>query len=389
MKKIGILSMQRVKNYGSFLQAFALKRILEDISQAKVEFVDFESKNGVVEIAKDSLEMLKKNKARYFLLYVIYKLSYHAVRFGKITNKKIVDVVNLFDFYRLYCYRFEKNFWPILNVTNKQNLRANVDLLVIGSDEVFNHCEAQKAGYSDELFGLNSNARRLVSFAASFGCTKLSDLQNAGYYSKIQKYLEKFDAISVRDRNSQKIVNTMTGLECAYHLDPVLHFDYSKYMPVITVKKPFIAVYAYSGLGKIFSDEIKRYARENNLEILCFMGYQGSLGKFMNVSPFELLSYMQQASCIITTTFHGSVFALKFNKPFCAIVQHRVGSGYGNDEKLGDLLKRVGLEKHMIDDPSKIPDTICTKIAYNQVNDYIQASVQDGISYLKNQVAAI
>lgn len=38
--KVGILSMQRIKNYGSFLQAFALKSILEELG-ADVEFVDY------------------------------------------------------------------------------------------------------------------------------------------------------------------------------------------------------------------------------------------------------------------------------------------------------------------------------------------------------------
>ena len=38
--KIGILSMQRIKNYGSFLQAYALKKIIESQGH-KVEFVDY------------------------------------------------------------------------------------------------------------------------------------------------------------------------------------------------------------------------------------------------------------------------------------------------------------------------------------------------------------
>ena len=40
MKKVGILSMQRILNYGSFLQAYGLKKILEDLG-CDVEFVDY------------------------------------------------------------------------------------------------------------------------------------------------------------------------------------------------------------------------------------------------------------------------------------------------------------------------------------------------------------
>ena len=40
MKKIGIMSMQRIKNYGSFLQAYGLKKIIEKLGY-EVEFVDY------------------------------------------------------------------------------------------------------------------------------------------------------------------------------------------------------------------------------------------------------------------------------------------------------------------------------------------------------------
>ena len=38
--RVGILSMQRIKNYGSFLQAYGLKHILEDLG-CEVQFVDY------------------------------------------------------------------------------------------------------------------------------------------------------------------------------------------------------------------------------------------------------------------------------------------------------------------------------------------------------------
>ena len=49
MKKIGILSMQRIKNYGSFLQAYALKKIVEEFD-TKVEFVDYTVEKPLIRI---------------------------------------------------------------------------------------------------------------------------------------------------------------------------------------------------------------------------------------------------------------------------------------------------------------------------------------------------
>ena len=38
--KIGIMSMQRIENYGSFLQAYSLRQMLEELGH-EVVFVDY------------------------------------------------------------------------------------------------------------------------------------------------------------------------------------------------------------------------------------------------------------------------------------------------------------------------------------------------------------
>ena len=58
-------------------------------------------------------------------------------------------------------------------------------------------------------------------------------------------------------------------------------------------------------------------------------------------TPFEVLAYFKGASYIITDTFHGSVFSIKFNKEFCTIVRDM------NSNKLVSLLKQFGLENRI------------------------------------------
>ena len=48
MINVGIMSMQRILNYGSFLQAFALREILHDLG-CNVEFVDYHVGKNLVE----------------------------------------------------------------------------------------------------------------------------------------------------------------------------------------------------------------------------------------------------------------------------------------------------------------------------------------------------
>ena len=59
MKKVGIMSMQRIVNYGSFLQAYGLKKIIEFIGEYAVEFVDYEYE-GALDKKKESKKSKKE-----------------------------------------------------------------------------------------------------------------------------------------------------------------------------------------------------------------------------------------------------------------------------------------------------------------------------------------
>lgn len=45
MKKVGIMTMHRIKNYGSVLQAYALKKVIESLN-CEVCFVDFHQESS-------------------------------------------------------------------------------------------------------------------------------------------------------------------------------------------------------------------------------------------------------------------------------------------------------------------------------------------------------
>ena len=76
MKIVGIISMQRIYNYGSFLQAYALKRMIEK-SGNKVIFLDYkvEKPRNISEAS-----FIKKRMKQKIRLY-IYKILniFHAL----------------------------------------------------------------------------------------------------------------------------------------------------------------------------------------------------------------------------------------------------------------------------------------------------------------------
>lgn len=370
MKKVGIMSMQRIANYGSFLQAYGLKCILEELG-CEVQFVDYHIDKPLISDKKnDTSKIIRK-----------IKKVLESFKFDASLRQK-------FQFIK-YKKDFGKKYFPILGITEKENYNPTLDLLVIGSDEVFNCIQTNtNVGYSLELFGLNNNAKKLISYAGSFGNTTLKKLYKFNKAEEIGCLLAKFDAISVRDANSGSIVSKLTNLSPYYHLDPVLTYDYFNkcdLIPEIITTEKYLILYAYS--GRITSDEanwIKAYAKRKNLKIYAFGGIHKCADKFISCSPFEVLSYFKQAEEVITDTFHGSIFSIISEKPFTTLVRKSIGNNYGNEEKLTDLLSRLGLSNRCT---TKIEDVqiINSKlIDYAPILDELMKQRKRTIDYLFN-----
>ncbi len=362
MSRIGIMSMQRIRNYGSFLQAYALKQLL--IKQGhEVEFVDYhvgepliktkQNRYGkVLDILKEDAPLIQK------IQYIIYKKNF-------------------------------KQYYKDLELSNEYNYNPKLDALVIGSDEVFNCIQANKnVGYSLELFGKDNNAQKLVSYAASFGNTTIEKIEKYGKKEELANLLTKFNAISVRDENSKKIVKELTGKIGEVNLDPVLIYDYigeCTKIPEIDSNEKYMIVYAYSGrISKNESKTIKKYAKENNLKIYAIGGAQKCADKFINCSPFEVLSYFKKAELVITDTFHGSIFSVITHRKFLTLIRKSNGNSYGNEEKLTDLLERLSLTDRMTYKlENNIEKIISQDIDYNSVDTVIRNERKNTNEYLK------
>ena len=295
--KVGILSMQRILNYGSFLQAYGLKSILSELG-CNVQFADYHvgdclipSKGGTGIIRKFSkvLEVFKYNAPLK-----------EKIRFIK--HKK----------------NYAKKYYPYLGINEHLEFTPEVDLLVIGSDEVFNCVQSNSnVGFSPELFGQGNRAKKVISYAASFGNTTFEKLEKYQVKDKISSWLKMFDAISVRDENSSTIVRKLIDKKPEYHLDPVLIYDYigkCTQIPKEIPEKKYIIVYGYSGrLTNEECEQIRRYANSQKLKVLCIGGVQNCCDKFVDCSPFEVIAYFKNAQAVVTDTFHGTILSLPYS----------------------------------------------------------------------------
>ena len=228
------------------------------------------------------------------------------------------------------------------------NYNLTVDCLVIGSDEVFNCIQKNSnVGYSPELFGKNTYAKKLITYAASFGNTTLVKVEKYKKADKVRALLKKFDTISVRDANSGAIIEQFTGKEPVYNLVPVLTYDFMNCcdkIPQVLTNEMYLILYAYAcRISNEEADWISDYAQKKKLKVYAIGGIQKCADRFVDCSPFEVLTYFRNAEEVITDTIHGTIFSVITQLPFTTLIRKSMGNSYGNEEKLSDLLKRLKL----------------------------------------------
>lgn len=327
--KIGLLSMQRVHNYGSFWQAYCLKKMIEEIGNS-VEFIDI--------IAGENNSRVEYK--RTFSLKKLKRIPYY------VFQRKKGEIF----------YKFQKN---VLGCTEEKNYSTDYDGIFIGSDEVFNFVQESPWGFTTQLFGDMSNDN-INTYAACFGRTTLEDIIERGYSDKIYNAMMKISRISVRDQNSSDIVEKILGKEPQIHLDPVMIGE----LPIKNEKagknEKYILIYSYDFRfsDRELIDEIKVIAKKLECKIISVGFYQDWCDENIVPDPYQLLSYFNNAEYIITDTFHGTIFSVRCHKKFVTVIRD------SNRKKLEDLLNRINLKERIIKNRNDLERIIDEEIDY-------------------------
>lgn len=369
--KIGIMSMQRIENYGSFLQAYSLRQMLEELGH-EVVFVDYVIEPCIVQapiqvIPHHSIPYRTVRKGYYIVKDIIRQLD------GEKAAEQKIDSMRLRIKYSEYLRE--------LGITEQRTENIPVDVLMVGSDEVFNCLQTNPAvGYSKQLFGEYSQANKVVSYAASAGFTTVEGLEKYGIRDEVSDMIKNnFDHISVRDDNTFDLVETLTGITPDMHLDPVLVGDFSSKIIEKHDLDKYVVVYSYEERMSGRTDEaeaIQKFAHERGLKTVSIGNFQRWTDLKIEASPFELLGYIKNADYVVTDTFHGTIFSIILRKQFATIIRE------SNKQKLSALLKRFSLDNRQLRELSELEGILVDPIDFSRADFVRRFEKRKTVDYL-------
>lgn len=363
MTKVCIISMQKVPNFGSFLQAYALKQLLLNAGANSVDYVDI--KNGKQFLPVDNTNRWVKN----------LKVLFSGKIASRIKTRKYLKVRHI-------------RFLPYYEYFRNENPGNTIyDLAVIGSDEVFNCCQPSPWGFSRQLFGDVENSKKAITYAASFGSTTMENIKQFNLSREIAECLGMLSSVSVRDDNSFKIVKELTGKDPQKHLDPVLIYGYKqeldKDVEIVIPKDDFMIVYSYAGRINDKSEikNIKAFANNKGLKLYSlFCNYSWCDGEIIPEHPLQVPAIFRKAKYAVTDTFHGTIFSIISHIKFGTLVRS------GNVQKLSSLLDGLGLIDRIVKKPESLSLVLVKDINYDEVEKVLDKERTRTSNYLSQSM---
>lgn len=315
--KIGILTYHRAYNYGAVLQCYALQKVLKGLGN-DVEIIDYR---------QPSVE-------KY------YKL----LRFDRF-KKSLRSWKSFINFIAITRYNYKrslpfKHFAKFLKISNKkyvsQDAELNYDAVFVGSDQLLNTeiTNGIDLWYSGKFKTSNPCAKK-IAYAISADRNSINNLTS----KQLQSIIESYDCFSFREQTLARIIEEKTGKNIITCLDPTLLTDEQDWNDIAEKDnhcEDYIVVYEVRKPKdcNALTNLVKAYTKKEKLK------YTEISNPFMDVGRW--LSYIKNARCVFTSSFHATAFALIFKTPVIAFKLED-----GNDARYVDLLTSLGLHDNI------------------------------------------
>ena len=358
-KRVGVITIYR-KNYGAFLQAYALQKALEKVG-AEAELIRYDYyKDGTIfglsKMAKPSLFQILKAAAVQILRYYPHKVRQK--RFDECITNHLRESRQYYQSYK----ELEKN--PPL-----------YDIYITGSDQVFNPNLSLQTMPARILRFVKQGVK--ASYAASSGSSGFHEKYKDEYITA----LRTFDKVSVREEGLYNYLKGYLADNLYIHIDPVflLNKDEWNYFSrnINLLKGKYIFYYRVlpqkelNEAAQIISDKL-------GLPIFVADGhdkFENQMKRSGFLSPEEWVSALANSAYVVTNSFHGAAFSINLNKKTSILIPPKGG------ERVLNLLKKCDMTK-MIDNPLWMIEE--DNLSYAVANQYVCKERTRSMDYLNS-----
>jgi len=257
-----------------------------------------------------------------------------------------------------------------LSQTNWDNasIEGNYDAYVLGSDQIWN----SKITKGDlTFFGKFGRPKKskLISYAAS---TEVSHEGDYVDFSNVKNYLREFSSIGVREEVLRGLIQPLVDTVVSTVLDPALLVDLEVFGNIASARNTteYMLVYqvnTYANTVPIAKSIQARMNLKRLIKLVPRVSRSEIFNPYAAASPEKFVGLFKGAGYVVTTTFHGTVFAIIFKKQFVCVMSKTRGN-----YRISSLLNKLGLEDRMVYSINDIPDRPIDYVAVSAKLDVLR-----------------
>ena len=386
MKRVGIVSCYFKNNYGSMLQAYATKKIL-DANNIPNETINID---GNIDF--------KNGKKKYYLSQILNfkfiksKMGMIKMKFDIKINKKLGKNVAI----RNNKY---KEFRKEINLSRSSNTYNDLTKLakerysdvIVGSDQLWLPVNIVADYYTLNWVPDNINK---VSYSTSFG---VSNIPNK-YYDLYRNFLKKIKHLSVREDTGVKIIKKITNIDANLVCDPTILLTKEEWDTVAVkqrlINEKYILCYF---LGKNIEHRkfVERLKEKTGYKIVSINHadeYVKYSDKFCDIAPYDIgprewINLVKNAEIVCTDSFHGTVFSLIYNKIFYNFRRYNSRSNASTNSRIDSLLNIVEVNnERILTGLEDIDEVLKYRINFEKINYNLNRFREESKEWLLNAI---
>jgi hypothetical protein len=369
MKRIAIITFHASHNYGSVLQAYALQQTIFKLlnKECVCEIINFRSNKQ-----NELYSLFKRNNNLKYIMKNAITIFYYKSLHSKF--KKFEEFINNDLILSNEKYTAEEQLL-------KSNL--NYDYYISGSDQIWN---LQPIDFNWSYYLDFVSVGKKISYAASFGPRKQK--MNNYESEKVTRLLKKYNCISVREEESYNTARKLSDKKIEIHVDSTMLLSKEEWNSLIknvdielpnceyiyfyTLNPSKETIIIVNKISKILNLPVVITKFNNKYDLI------NNYKKIYSAGPKDFIKLIKNAKIVLSSSFHGTVFSILFNKPFFAI------NGV-KDFRIKTLLSKMSLEDRSIqinDIDEKFEDAY--DVDFCSANKMIDHEKMRSYSYLKN-----
>ena len=377
MKKVGIVSCYFKYNYGSQLQAYASKKILDN------------NKIPNETIAIESNRDFSKGKKKYYLTqifnfnFIKSKFGMIKLKFDKKINKELGKNIAIRD--KKY-KEFKKEFNLSRSCTDYKGLtqlaKEKYSDVIVGSDQLW------------LPVNVVADSVNKISYATSFGVSNIPPKYNEEYV----KFLKRINHLSVREESGVKLIKDVANLDAKLVCDPTILLTKEEWEEVSTpnriVEDKYILCYFLVSniLHRKFAEKLRKVTGCKIVSLNHADEYVKYSDQFCDIAlydigPREWINLVKNADYVCTDSFHCTVFSILFNKIFFDFRRHSSKNKGSTNSRLDSLLNVAGIsDERILTGEENIEQVLKYSIDYDVVNERINKFIEDSNEWLLNSL---